>query len=82
MKNKKKKKEKRRSLLYVHIAIIFLGVNGLFSKLIQLPAIDIIGYRSLMATITLFIVLILLSLKAEFKSLQAQTTTNTSKRCC
>jgi drug/metabolite transporter (DMT)-like permease len=47
----------RRSLLSVHVAILFLGVTGLFSKLVELPAIDIIAYRGLFAALTLFIIL-------------------------
>ena len=49
--------ERKRSLLLVHVAIVFLGGTGLFSKLIELPAIDIIAYRSLLAAICLLIIL-------------------------
>ena len=47
----------KRSLLSVHVAILFLGVTGLFSKLVELPAIDIIAYRSVLAALTLLIIL-------------------------
>ncbi len=47
----------KRSLLSVHIAIFFLGVTGLFSKLVELPAIDIIAYRGMLAALTLLIIL-------------------------
>jgi len=47
----------KRSLLSVHVAILFLGVTGLFSKLMELPAIDIIAYRGVLAALTLLIIL-------------------------
>ncbi len=47
----------KRSLLSVHVAILFLGVTGLFSKLVELPAIDIIAYRGILAALTLLIIL-------------------------
>jgi len=49
--------DRKRSLLSVHVAIIIFGVTGLFSKLVELPAIDIIAYRSVLATLTLLIIL-------------------------
>lgn len=50
--------DRKRSLWSVHIAILFLGGTGLFSKLIELPAIDIIAYRGVLAAFTLFIILV------------------------
>ena len=47
----------KRSLLSVHVAILFLGVTGLFSKLVELPAIDIIAFRGVLAALTLLIIL-------------------------
>ena len=49
--------DKKRGLLNLHIAILIFGGTGLFSKLIALPAIDIITYRSFLAAITLLIIL-------------------------
>ncbi len=49
--------DRKRSLLSVHVAILFLGVTGLFSKLVELPAIDIIAYRGILAAATLFTIL-------------------------
>ena len=49
--------DRKRSLLSVHAAILIFGGTGLFSKLIELPAIDIIAYRSILAAATLLILL-------------------------
>lgn len=52
--------EKRKGLLYVHGAIFLFGGTGLFAKLIDLPASDIILWRSLLATLVLLAILLLL----------------------
>ena len=44
-------------MLQLHLGVLLLGVSGLFAKLIQLPALDIIAYRSLFTVILLFLIL-------------------------
>lgn len=60
--------DRKRSLLSVHIAILFLGGTGLFSKLIGLPAVDIIAYRGILAAATLFILLWITNGKIRIKN--------------
>jgi len=50
---------KQQSLLYLHSAVLLFGGTALFSKLIDLPALDITVYRTAVAAIVLFIVLTL-----------------------
>lgn len=44
-------------MLKLHLGVLLLGASGLFAKLIQLSAIDIIAYRSLLTVVVLFVVL-------------------------
>lgn len=44
-------------MLQLHLGVLLLGGSGLFAKLIDLPAIDIIAYRSLFTAIFLFLIL-------------------------
>jgi drug/metabolite transporter (DMT)-like permease len=50
---------KQQSLLYLHSAVLLFGGTALFSKLINLPALDITVYRTGVAAVILFIVLTL-----------------------
>lgn len=52
--------EKRKGLLYVHGAILMFGGTGLFARIIQLPATDIIAWRSIMAALVLLCLLLAL----------------------
>jgi len=47
-------------LLSVHISVMLLGFTGLFGKLINLSPVTIVFWRSLLAAITLVIILLLL----------------------
>ena len=49
----------QQSLLYLHIAVFLFGGTALFSKLVGLPALDITVYRTGIAAIALFTLLIL-----------------------
>ncbi|OUS30254.1 EamA family transporter [Gammaproteobacteria bacterium 45_16_T64] len=49
----------KSSLISVHISVLILGGTGLFSKLVELPATDIITYRSAIAAISLFAILLI-----------------------
>jgi len=51
-------KAQQQSLFYLHSAVLLFGGTALFSKLIQLPALDITVYRVAVAFIALFILLI------------------------
>ena len=55
---------KRKSLAGLHIANILLAGTGLFAKLIDLPAIDIIARRCLLAAV--FLLIITFALKRTF----------------
>ena len=44
-------------MLQLHLGVLLLGVSALFAKLINLPALDIIAYRSLL---TIFLLALLL----------------------
>ena len=57
--------DRRKGLLYVHGAIIMFGGTGLFARIIDLPATDIIAWRSVMAALVLL--LILLALKRPIR---------------
>jgi len=48
----------QKSLLQLHAAVLLFGGTALFAKLIDLPALDITVYRSLVAAIVLCILLI------------------------
>lgn len=52
--------DKRKGLLYVHGAILMFGGTGLFARLIDLPAIDIIAWRSVIAVLALLLILLAL----------------------
>jgi drug/metabolite transporter (DMT)-like permease len=49
----------KQSLIYLHIAVFLFGGTALFSKLIGLPALDITVYRTAIASVTLFVLLLL-----------------------
>ena len=49
----------KQSLIYLHIAVFLFGGTALFSKLIDLPALDITVYRTAVGAIALFILLVL-----------------------
>ncbi|WP_199610919.1 DMT family transporter [Flocculibacter collagenilyticus] len=49
----------KQSLIMLHIAILLLGGNALFAKLIPLSALDISIYRAVLGCLTLFLVLII-----------------------
>ncbi len=51
-------KDQKQSLFYLHIAVLLFGGTALFSKLIDLSALDITFYRATVATIALFLLLI------------------------
>jgi drug/metabolite transporter (DMT)-like permease len=55
-------------MLKLHLGVMLLGVSGLFAKLIQLSATDIIAYRSLLTVFVLFIVLRLSKSKIRLNS--------------
>ena len=55
---------KRKSLAGLHLANILLAGTGLFAKLIDLPAVDIIARRCLLAAV--FLLIITLALKRTF----------------
>lgn len=44
-------------MLQLHLGVALLGFSGLFAKLIDLPALDIIAYRSLFTVALLFFIL-------------------------
>ena len=46
-------------MVKLHLGVLLLGVSGLFAKLIHLPALDIIAYRS---TLTVIVLLCFLTL--------------------
>lgn len=52
-------KAEQQSLLYLHIAVFLFGGTALFSKLIDLPALDITVYRTGIAALSLFVLLTL-----------------------
>lgn len=52
--------DRRKGLLYVHSAILMFGGTGLFARLIELPATDIIAWRSVMAALVLLLILLVL----------------------
>lgn len=45
----------RTALLTLHFSAFLMGATGLFSKIIQLPAWDITGYRTAVAALVLFL---------------------------
>ncbi len=55
-------------MLKLHLGVLLLGVSGLFAKLIDLPALDIIAYRSLLTVVLLFFVLKLSKKKIRLNS--------------
>jgi drug/metabolite transporter (DMT)-like permease len=55
--------EKRTSLIGLHVSNILFAGTGLFSKLIPLPAIDIIALRCLMAAGALLVIITLIKRK-------------------
>lgn len=52
--------DRRKGLLYVHSAILMFGGTGLFARLIELPATDIIAWRSVISTLVLLLMLLAL----------------------
>lgn len=56
-------------MIQLHLGVLLLGVSGLFAKLINLPALDIIAYRSLFTVILLvaFFVVVKQSLRLRSK---------------
>lgn len=42
-------------LLTLHLTVVIMGAVGLFARTIDLPAWDIIGYRTIIATVALFL---------------------------
>jgi len=52
----------------LHIGVLFLGGAGVFAKLIDLPALDIIAYRSLFTAIVLLAFVKLLGKKIKLNS--------------
>lgn len=52
--------DRRKGLLYVHSAILMFGGTGLFARLIELPATDIIAWRSMAAALVLLLILLML----------------------
>jgi len=63
-------KAQQQSLLCLHSAVLLFGGTALFSKLIGLPALDITVYRTGVATIVLFILLILQKKKIKLASIK------------
>ncbi len=57
-------------LLHLHVAALLLGGTALFSKLISMPAIDIIAYRTLICGVLLFSVAKAIKHKLTMKSLK------------
>lgn len=47
--------QKKSALLTLHLGAFMMGATGLFSKIIELPAWDITGYRTWIASFVLFI---------------------------
>jgi len=62
--------QKRKSLAGLHIANILFAGTGLFAKLIDLPAIDIIARRCMLAAFFLLIISFALKRKFMFDSLR------------
>lgn len=58
----------RKGLLYVHGAILMFGGTGLFARLIDLPATDIIAWRSLLAALVLLLILLMLRRPLQLRS--------------
>lgn len=44
-------------MVQLHLGVMLLGMSGLFAKLIELPALDIIAYRSFLTAILLAVLL-------------------------
>jgi drug/metabolite transporter (DMT)-like permease len=55
-------------MIKLHLGGLLLGVSGLFAKLIQLPALDIIAYRSILTVILLFTLMHLSKSKIRLNS--------------
>ncbi|PQJ55162.1 hypothetical protein BTO11_05115 [Psychrosphaera saromensis] len=55
-------------MVKLHLGVMLLGVSGLFAKLIQLPALDIIAYRSLLTVVLLLAILVLSKSKIRLNS--------------
>ena len=55
-------------MLQLHIGVMLLGVAGLFAKFLNLPALDIIAYRSLFTCILLFVLIKLLKSTVRLRS--------------
>lgn len=49
---------KNKSLIQIHIAVLFFGLSGLFGKLVSLPSLVIVFGRVIFASIFLLIVLL------------------------
>ena len=45
----------KSALLTLHLGAFLMGATGLFSKIIELPAWDITGYRTWIAAVVLFL---------------------------
>lgn len=61
-------KVQQQSLFYLHTAVLLFGGTALFSKLIDLSALDITVYRAMVAAIVLFILLTLQKKKLTLAS--------------
>lgn len=60
--------EKRKGLLFVHSAILMFGGTGLFARIIDLPATDIIAWRSVLAAVVLLVILLALKNPVRLRS--------------
>jgi drug/metabolite transporter (DMT)-like permease len=49
--------QKNKYVIIIHLTVLLMGFVGLFSKLIPLPAIDIIAYRCLFAILPLLVII-------------------------
>jgi drug/metabolite transporter (DMT)-like permease len=61
---------KRKSLVGLHIANILFGGTGLFAKLINLPAVDIIARRCVLAAVFLLVISFALKRRFMFESIR------------
>ena len=55
-------------MLQLHLGVMLLGMSGLFAKLIDLPALDIIAYRSVITAILLIFILKLFKQPIKLRS--------------
>jgi drug/metabolite transporter (DMT)-like permease len=55
-------------MVQLHLGVMLLGVSGLFAKLIDLPALDIIAYRSFCTALLLFVLLKLFKQPVRLRS--------------